>query len=294
MNLQEIVDAARNKFNNYEKPYLHHDDEMVGYANTAIDIICRDTRLKKDLFVSRSSIGQFSTVADTLDYALNSQIAWIANVVLRTEERLLLDVSPSTAWSVGDTITGASSTYTCEVVEYVSATEYKIKNRTGEFTLGEILSNGTYTADQGAAYPKCLPSLVTDLKKYNYKEFQYWRTEDAAQPYGYCLDCLEGYITITRPDDVYIVELYTINYPEAALSATSMSTQTPDINSRWHDVLVDGIVYQMYLKRGDDTWNPQAADIYLRKFRNGIHDIKKYMIHLETKERIIAPHRAFI
>lgn len=293
MTLQEIVDSARNKFNNYEKPYLHHDDEMVEYANTTIDMICRETRLKKDLFVSRSSLGQFSTVVDTLDYALNSQVVWVSNVMLRTEERLLLDVSPSTAWSEGDTITGVSSGFTCEVVSYVSATEYKIKNRTGEFTLGEVLTNGTYTADQGASYPKCLASLVNELKKYNHTDLEYWRTEDASEPYGYCLDAIEGYITLTRPDDIYVVELYTINYADA-LSATSMSTQTPDISSRWHQVLVDGIVYQMYLKRGDATWNPQASDIYYKKFRNGIHDIKKHLIFLEGKEDHLKPHGGFI
>jgi len=294
MTLQEVVDSARNKFNNYEKPYLHHDDEMVEYANIAIDTICRDTRLKKDLFVSRSTLGQFSTVEDTLDYALNSQIVWISNVILRTEERLILDVSPATAWSEGDTITGASSGFTCEIVEYVSATEYKIKNRTGEFTSGEILSNGTYTADQGTGYPKCLASLINELKKYSHRDLLYWRTEDSSQPYGYCLDALEGYITLTRPDDVYVVELYTINYTSAALSATSMSSQTPDIDSRWHSVLVDGVVYQMYLKRGDNTYNERASDIYYKKFRSGIHDIKKHLIFLEGKEEHLMLHGGFI
>jgi hypothetical protein len=50
----------------------------------------------------------------------------------------------------------------------------------------------------------------------------------------------------------------------------------------------------MYLKRGDDTWNEKAADIYFKKFRNGIHDIKKEQIAYEGIEKVLAPHKGFI
>lgn len=70
-----------------------------------------------------------------------------------TTELMTLNVAPSTAWAVGDTITGATSTKTCVIVEVLSTTTFNVKNRSGTFTLGEVLSNGTYTADQGTAYP---------------------------------------------------------------------------------------------------------------------------------------------
>lgn len=70
-----------------------------------------------------------------------------------TTELLTLDVAPSTNWAVGDTITGATSTKTCVIVDVLTTKTFNVKDRSGTFTLGEVLSNGTYTADQGAANP---------------------------------------------------------------------------------------------------------------------------------------------
>jgi uncharacterized phiE125 gp8 family phage protein len=79
-------------------------------------------------------------------------------------ELLTLDVAPGGAgWASGDTITGAASTKTCKIVEVLTTTTYTIKDRTGAFTLGEILSNGVATADQGAAYPTCTSAKVEVL-----------------------------------------------------------------------------------------------------------------------------------
>lgn len=69
-------------------------------------------------------------------------------------ELMLLDVAPGGAgWSVTDTITGAISAETCVIVNVLSTLNYIVKSRSGVFTLGEILSNGVDTADQGASYP---------------------------------------------------------------------------------------------------------------------------------------------
>lgn len=79
-------------------------------------------------------------------------------------ELLTLDVAPGGAgWAAGDTITGATSTKTCVIVEKLTTTTYTIRDRSGNFTLGEILSNGTATADQGAAYPTFAPTKVDVL-----------------------------------------------------------------------------------------------------------------------------------
>jgi uncharacterized phiE125 gp8 family phage protein len=69
-------------------------------------------------------------------------------------EIMTLDVAPGGAgWSAGDTITGQSSSQTCVVVQVLTTLTYYVRNRSGAYTLGEILSNGTATADQGAANP---------------------------------------------------------------------------------------------------------------------------------------------
>lgn len=69
-------------------------------------------------------------------------------------ELMTLDTAPGGAgWAVGDTITGATSHETCVIVTVLTTKTYYVRNRSGAFTLGEILSNGTATADQGAAFP---------------------------------------------------------------------------------------------------------------------------------------------
>lgn len=69
-------------------------------------------------------------------------------------ELMTLDVAPGGAgWAVGDTITGVTSTKTCKIIKVLSSTTYYVKDRSGAFTLGEVLTNGTATADQGAAKP---------------------------------------------------------------------------------------------------------------------------------------------
>lgn len=69
-------------------------------------------------------------------------------------ELLTLDVAPGGGgWAVGDTLTGQTSTKTCVIVTIITTKTYIIKSRSGAFTLGEIISNGTNIADQGATYP---------------------------------------------------------------------------------------------------------------------------------------------
>lgn len=79
-------------------------------------------------------------------------------------ELLTLDVAPGGAgWAAGDTITGQTSTKTCKIVEVLTTTTYTVRDRSGAFTLGEILSNGVATADQGAAHPTVAPTKVEVL-----------------------------------------------------------------------------------------------------------------------------------
>jgi hypothetical protein len=82
--------------------------------------------------------------------------AIIGVIVTDFQERevLTLDVPPGgTGWDIGDIITGVTSGQTAEIVSKTSTTVYGTKYRAGIFTLGEVLTNGTNTADQGAAFP---------------------------------------------------------------------------------------------------------------------------------------------
>jgi hypothetical protein len=98
---------------------------------------------------------EFTSMATGCKEGMN--IAGSADTVTTTGhyayELLTLDVAPGTAWEVGNTLTGVTSTKTCVIVEILTTLTYIVKNRSGAFTLGEVITNGTYTADQGAANP---------------------------------------------------------------------------------------------------------------------------------------------
>jgi len=97
----------------------------------------------------KSTSESYISVADASTYhAARGNTLW-ADVV----ELLTLDVAPATAWAVGNTIHGNTSGADCVIVQVLTNKTFYVKNRTGAFTLGEIMTNGTYTADQGAANP---------------------------------------------------------------------------------------------------------------------------------------------
>jgi uncharacterized phiE125 gp8 family phage protein len=69
-------------------------------------------------------------------------------------ELLTLDVAPGGAGFVaGNTLTGVTSTKTCVVVTAITTKTFIVKSKSGAFTLGEVIGNGTVTADQGPAFP---------------------------------------------------------------------------------------------------------------------------------------------
>lgn len=80
-------------------------------------------------------------------------------------ETITLDVAPATDWAVDDIITGQTSGKTCVVVAKLTALTYTVKDRSGTFTLGEVIGvTGTAVklADQGAAHPTFAGSGYTD------------------------------------------------------------------------------------------------------------------------------------
>ena len=71
-------------------------------------------------------------------------------------EILTLDVAPVTEWVAGDVLTGQSSTKTCVAVQKITSLTYYVRERTGTFTLGEVIGvtgDADKLADQGAAHP---------------------------------------------------------------------------------------------------------------------------------------------
>jgi hypothetical protein len=75
-------------------------------------------------------------------------------VLKGAHELLTLDVAPAPAdFAAGATLTGATSLKTCVVVVKLTPTTYIVKSRTGAFTDGEIISDGTNSRDCAAGFP---------------------------------------------------------------------------------------------------------------------------------------------
>ena len=95
--------------------------------------------------------------ADYAEFAMNTTYAVGDRVMDSTGvEILTLDVAPATAWVKNRLITGQTSAKTCRVVAKLTNTTYQVRERSGAFTLGEVIGvTGTPTelADQGAAFP---------------------------------------------------------------------------------------------------------------------------------------------
>jgi hypothetical protein len=295
--LQDIINQVRYRLGNYEKPYYWLDTELVFYANTLLDQMYTYLKIKRDS--STTSVCQIALSENTYDYPLASSVDSINSVHLLVKEKLTLDVAPATIWSAGDTITGSSSTVTCEVVEALTTKTYIINQRSGDFTAGEILSNGTYSADQGSSYPTVLPheSKILDKTTLNDIEIEApeWRAVDSAEPEKYLLDYNSGYISIyPPPDQNYIVTLRAMRRQITALSTTSMSSQTVELNQQYYGDLVNGICGMAYLKRGEYTYDPKAAAIFTGLFNARLRAIKAEIMLSESSKNIFAPNEGFI
>ena len=146
-------------------------------------------------------------------------------------EVMTLDVSPATAWAVGATITGAISRNTCEIISYTTATTYLVKNRTGTFMLGEILSDGVNTADQGAANP----TFATSTAATAVNSFQYLNPAGTWTSVGTFTDgtvglSKTGYITFARQSDICPMQFNGLPYFSYWYRFTVDTTLSDSIN----------------------------------------------------------------
>jgi len=127
-------------------------------------------------------------------------------------EYLVLDVAPATSWTPGDTITGATSGKTCKVLKKINSMNYLVSGRNGTFTLGEVLSNGTYTADQGAANP-------------TFTQASLW-TDTAGAGFGYFCDSPNGQMIYANGKDVCIWDGFEAKCGAIIASSATLTSAT--------------------------------------------------------------------
>jgi hypothetical protein len=125
-------------------------------TNRANGVVDSNTGYHRNQFSAwqYSSHGTAGWAADLAWNTANAVYLENNSVQYHKTDTITLNVAPATTWAVGDTITGLSSEATCKIVRVTSSTVYLIDTRVGTFTSGEVLTNGTYTADQGTGYPR--------------------------------------------------------------------------------------------------------------------------------------------
>jgi len=84
--------------------------------------------------------------------------------------KLTVDTAPTpAAWVVGATLTGATSAVTCTVVEPLSPTVYLVTEPSGDWTDGEVVSDGTNSVDTATGYPLSSDTLEHGSWRYGFK-----------------------------------------------------------------------------------------------------------------------------
>ncbi len=79
-------------------------------------------------------------------------------------ELLVVDTGPAPGdYAVAGTLTGAGSSVTSIVVAKISDTDYIIKDRSGDYDDGEVISDTTNSLDCAAGYPIITPLNVFGL-----------------------------------------------------------------------------------------------------------------------------------
>jgi len=83
--------------------------------------------------------------------------------------KLTVDTAPTVAvWAVGATLTGATSLKTCVVVARLNDTTYLVTEPSGDFTDGEIISDGVNSVDCATGYPVVDEALDIGGNDYGY------------------------------------------------------------------------------------------------------------------------------
>lgn len=155
------------------------------------------------------------------------------HVIKAAHELLTLDSAATPAdFAPGATLTGATSKNTCIVIVKLTPTTYMVKARSGVFTDGEVISDGTNSRDTGAGYPTFAAVTVPaqEIRKItNYVSATGTFTTDAFVEAVYPLsEVLLLHESLADPRQLQI-KATTINLQQAAAPYTLFTGTTTDV-----------------------------------------------------------------
>lgn len=117
-----------------------------------------------------------------------------------------------------------------------------------------------------------------------------WTTDEDVPQY-YCLDYVQGSITLIPVPDLSTYDIYlTVSRaPIAAVTTSTMAATDVPTAGLFHARMADAICMRAYLKAGAATFKPDVAAIHKGLFDSMIVDIKRYLIKLMHRQRAVRP-----
>ncbi|MCX5819749.1 MAG: hypothetical protein NT047_07545 [Deltaproteobacteria bacterium] len=154
-------------------------------------------------------------------------------VIKAAHELLAIDVAPTPAdFAAGATLTGATSLKTCVVVAKLTSTTYIVKSRSGTFTDGEVISDGTNSRDCGTGFPTFTAAAAPEHEVRKITDYVSATGTFTVDAYTQVVDPLSEILvlheSLVYPGRVQIKGT-TINLQQAAAAYTLFTGTTQDI-----------------------------------------------------------------
>ena len=217
----------------------HTDTHPKGImGNTKINTIPLATNLKvrnayhfkKDQFVESHVLAQAYTTGLTSPIIIDNTTP-IPSVGHFNELMTLNVAATASNFPVGATVHGDTSGATCIIVKMLTTLTYIVRSRVGTFTLGEVLHDGTNSADQGAANPTFALSPVF--------------TESSGAGRGYFSDAPDGQMIYCNGVDNCIwggdeTEIKAFVTSNVVVDDTGVATTPKDYTERLNNTKTDG------------------------------------------------------
>ncbi len=190
-----------------------------------------------------------------------------------------LDKKINFACEKGRLIIDSSTAAICRIALHAAdvVPDYPLSDR-----IIEILSAKIF----GQPFP-----LTKRLKSWMDLYYPLWRSNTAGTPLYYILDYTEGYITLDRKVSADAnLDMTVLRLPVNPVT-TETPNAVPEINSRFHIYLVDGIMAEAYLKEDTQTLDPQKAQTHEGRFLAGVDLMEKAAIRKRDTEQSVVFHR---
>lgn len=126
------------------------------------------------------------------------------------------------------------------------------------------------------------------------ERFPYWQAMNPGIPQVICDDLTSGKLTfIPAPDANYTANLVVYRLPLTDL-VLETTTGSPEIHERYHEYILDGVLYQAYGKQDAETFDRNLELKYEVRFERNIQKAFRENFKDSYSSKTVSLHRGFI